>query len=50
VNGVFDGAQLDTDRWVTHGTQASNTFTVEAIDSAGNRSSVSSITLENQSC
>jgi hypothetical protein len=31
VNGVFDGAQLDTDRWVTCGTESSNTFTVQAI-------------------
>jgi len=50
VNGVFDGAQTDIDRWITYGTQASNTFSVQAVDSAGNRSPVSSITLDNQSC
>jgi hypothetical protein len=50
VNGVFDGAQIDTDRWITYGTQASNTFSVQAIDSAGNRSPVSSVTLDNQTC
>jgi hypothetical protein len=50
VNGVFDGAQNGIDRWITYGTQSSNTFSVEAIDSVGNRSPVSSVTLENQSC
>lgn len=50
VNGVFDGAQLDTDRWITYGTQSSNTFSVQAIDSAGNRSPISSVTLDNQFC
>jgi hypothetical protein len=50
VNGVFDGAQADIDRWITYGTQSSNTFSVTAIDSAGNRSSASTITLDNQSC
>jgi hypothetical protein len=50
VNGVFDGAQLGVDRWITYGTQTSNTFSVEAIDSAGNRSPKSSITLDNQTC
>ena len=50
VNGVFDGAQLDTDRWITYGTEASNTFSVQAVDSAGNRSSLSSVTLDNQTC
>jgi hypothetical protein len=50
VNGVFDGQQLDTDRWITYGTQSSNTFTVQAIDSAGNRSPISSITLDSQVC
>lgn len=50
VDGVFDGAQLDTDRWVTYGTESSNTFTVQAIDSAGNRSSGSFVTLHNQFC
>jgi hypothetical protein len=49
VNGVFDGGQTAIDRWITYGTQTSNTFTVEAVDSAGNRST-SSITLDNQSC
>lgn len=50
VNGVSDGAQIDTDRWITYGTQASNTFSVQAIDSAGNRSPISSVTLDNQTC
>jgi hypothetical protein len=50
VNDVFDGAQNDIDRWITYGTQATNTYSVQAIDSAGNRSPVSSITLENQTC
>jgi hypothetical protein len=51
VNGVFDGTSIDIDRWITYGNQTpSNTFTVQAIDSAGNRSPVSSITLENQVC
>lgn len=50
VNGVFDGQQLGVDRWITYGTQSSNTYTVQAIDSAGNRSPTASITLDNQSC
>ena len=51
VNGVFDGTSLDIERWITYGNQSpSNTFTVQAIDSAGNRSPVSSLTLDNQSC
>ncbi|HEU6446053.1 MAG TPA: fibronectin type III domain-containing protein [Gaiellaceae bacterium] len=50
VNGVFDGAQTGIDRWITYGTQSSNTFSVQAIDSAGNRSPTSSITLDNQAC
>jgi hypothetical protein len=50
VNGVFDGAQNGIDRWITYGTQASNTFSVQAIDTPGNRSPVSSITLDNQVC
>jgi hypothetical protein len=50
VNHVFDGAQTGIDRWITYGTQASNTFSVQAIDSAGNRSPTSSITLVNQTC
>jgi hypothetical protein len=50
VNGVFDGAQLGIDRWITYGSQSSNTFSVEAVDSAGNRSPTSSVTLDNQSC
>jgi len=50
VNGVFDGIQTDIDRWITYGTAATNTFSVQAIDSAGNRSATSSITLENQVC
>jgi hypothetical protein len=50
VNGVFDGAQIDTDGWITYGTETSNTFSVQAIDSEGNRSRVSSVTLDNQTC
>ena len=51
VNGVFDGTSIDIERWITYGNQTpSNTFTVQAIDSAGNRSPVSSITLDNQIC
>jgi hypothetical protein len=50
VNGVFDGALTDIDRWITYGTQTSNTFSVQAVDSAGNRSPMSSITLDNQTC
>ncbi|HEX6443928.1 MAG TPA: fibronectin type III domain-containing protein [Streptosporangiales bacterium] len=50
VNGVFDGAQTAIDKWITYGTQASNTFSVQAIDSAGNRSPANSITLDNQAC
>jgi hypothetical protein len=50
VNGVFDGAQNGIDRWISYGTQTSNSFSVEAIDSAGNRSPTSSITLDNQTC
>jgi hypothetical protein len=50
VNGVFEGAQIGIDRWITYGTQTSNTFSVQAIDSAGNRSPVSSVTLDNQTC
>ena len=50
VNGLFDGSALAVDRWITYGTQSSNTFTVEAADSAGNRSPTSSIRLDNQGC
>jgi hypothetical protein len=50
VNGVLDGAQLGIDRWITYGTQTSNTFSVQAVDSAGNRSPTSAITLDNQTC
>jgi len=50
VNGDFDGAQIDTDRWITYGTDASNMFSVQGVDSAGNRSPVSSVTLDNQTC
>ena len=44
------GAAIGIDRWITYGTQASNTFSVQAIDTLGNRSPVSSITLDNQFC
>ena len=49
VNGVFDGAQNAIDRWITYGTQSSNTYSVRAVDSAGN-GSTSSITLDGQTC
>jgi hypothetical protein len=29
VNGVFDGTQTDIDRWITYGTQTTNTFSVQ---------------------
>jgi len=44
------GAQTDIDRWITYGTQTMNTYSVQAIDSAGNRSPTSSVTLTNQTC
>jgi chitinase len=50
VNGVFDGSQNDIDRCITYGTQSTNTYSVQAVDSAGNRSPLSSVTLENQTC
>ena len=50
VNGVFDGTQTDIDRWITYGTQTTNTFSVQAIDSAGNRSPASSVTLDTPPC
>jgi chitinase len=50
VNGVFDGAQVDTDRWITYGTQSTNTYSVRAVDSAGNRAPLSSVTLTGQTC
>ncbi|MFL5954669.1 MAG: hypothetical protein ACJ76I_11240 [Gaiellaceae bacterium] len=50
MNGVFDGAQNNIDRWIAYGTQSTNTYSVQAMDSAGNRSPASSITLTNQTC
>jgi hypothetical protein len=50
ANGVFDGAQTDINRWITYGTQSTNTYSVQAVDSSGNRSPTSSITLTNQTC
>jgi len=50
VNGVFDGAQNNIDRWITYGTLSTNTYSVQAVDSAGNRSPASSLTLTNQTC
>jgi hypothetical protein len=50
VNGVFDGAQNGIDRWITYGTQSSNRFSVQAVDSAGNRSTMSSVVRDNQTC
>jgi hypothetical protein len=50
VNGENDGGSMGIDRWITYGTQATNTFSVQAVDSAGNRSPVSSVTLDNQTC
>jgi hypothetical protein len=37
-------------RGISYGTTSTNTISVQAIDSAGNRSTVSSVTLESQSC
>jgi hypothetical protein len=50
TTGVFDGAGTAIDRWITYGTQTSNTYSVQAVDSAGNGSPASSITLDNQTC
>jgi hypothetical protein len=50
VNGIADGGQNGIERWVTYGTESTNTFTVQAVDSAGNRSPVSSFTLNGQFC
>jgi hypothetical protein len=50
VNGVFDGAGTAIDRWITYGTQTSNTYSVQAVDSTGNRSFARSLTLDNQAC
>jgi hypothetical protein len=50
VNGVFDGAGTAIDRWITYGTQTSNTYSVQAVDSTGNRSPASPLTLDNQAC
>src|SRR5215208_4295584 len=50
VNGISDGGGTAIDRWITYGTQSSNTYSVQAIDSAGNRSPSSSVTLDNQTC
>jgi fibronectin type 3 domain-containing protein len=50
VNGVFDGAQLGSSPWITYGTDAANTYSVQAVDSAGNRSPVSSVVLVDQTC
>jgi hypothetical protein len=35
---------------VVYGTPTSNTFSVQAVDSAGNRSPTSSVTLTDQTC
>jgi len=50
VNGVLDGALRDIDRWITYGTESTNTYSVQAVDSAGNRSPASSLTLSGQTC
>jgi hypothetical protein len=50
VNGIFDDAQVAIDRWIIYGIESTNTYTVQAVDSAGNRSPVSSVTLTGQSC
>jgi hypothetical protein len=50
VNGVFDDAQVGIDRWIIYGIASTNTYTVQAVDSSGNRSPVSSVTLTGQSC
>jgi hypothetical protein len=50
VNGVVDGFGAGLDRWILYGTQSTNTYAVVALDSAGNRSATSSVTLEGQVC
>jgi hypothetical protein len=50
VNGVFDGATIGNNTWITYGTESTNTFSVQAVDSAGNRSPASSVTLYDQTC
>ena len=47
---VVSGLPDEQRRWITNGTQSSNTFSVQAIDSAGNRSAISSVWLDNQAC
>ena len=42
MNGSFDDAQTNIDRWIIYGTQTKNTYTVQAVDGAGNRSPISS--------
>lgn len=47
VNGVLDGAVAGIDRWIAYGNvTGANTFTVQAVDSSGNRSAPSSLTLD----
>jgi hypothetical protein len=51
VNGVFDGAQVDNAQWITYGNvTGTNTFTVQAIDSSGNRSAISSVPVDGLFC
>ena len=50
VNGIADRGQDGIERWVTYGTESTNTFTVQAVDSAGNRPPESSLTLNGQFC
>jgi hypothetical protein len=50
VNGVLDGAQTGIDRWITSARRP-RTLQLQAVDSAGNRSPTSSVTLmTNQAC
>jgi hypothetical protein len=47
---VSELAQNNIDCWIAYGTKASNTYSVQAIDTAGIGSPVSSVTLDNQTC
>jgi hypothetical protein len=43
-------SSIDDQAWSTYGMLTSNTFGVQAVDSAGNRSPASSVMLTNQTC
>jgi hypothetical protein len=38
------------DRRITYGTQSTNTYSVQVVDSAGNRSPLRAVTLTGQTC